>query len=534
MIKNLFELLALSTQKFANKPALHFQRQTLSYQQLFNATRQCISQLQGFGVSRFDRVAIFLPKQFESVISIFASSALGAIFVPINPLLKPAQVIHILQDCSVKLLITNDERYQRLLPMLSELSDIKDVLLLSPSTHAISSQSIQCHRWLPQVIDEQIPAELYTLSNSTEIDAAAIFYTSGSTGKSKGVVLSNRNILVGASSVSSYLYNTANDVLLALLPLSFDYGFSQITTAVQVGASVVLLDYVLVQDVVKAVHDYKVTGIAAVPPLWSQLVKANWSKGSNESVRYFTNSGGTMPLPLLNELQQVFKHAEPYLMYGLTESFRSTFLAPSEILKRPGSIGKAIPNVEITVVREDGSLCGPNEPGELVHRGPLVSLGYWNAPEQTAERFKADPMAPTGIQLPQLAVFSGDTVKYDEEGYLYFIGRRDEMIKTSGYRVSPTEVEDAVYRLDPAIQDVAALGIFDGTDQAILVLVALAAGATASPEQWLLQLKRSLPNFMLPKAILLKDCLPKNPNGKIDRKALAQDYQQYFFEGAPI
>ncbi len=239
-----------------------------------------------------------------------------------------------------------------------------------------------------------------------------------------------------------------------------------------------------------------------------------------------------MPQALLSQLQAIFSQAEPYLMYGLTEAFRSTYLPPTDLARKPGSMGKAIPNAEIIVVREDGSLCGPNEPGELVHRGPLVSLGYWNAPEKTAERFKADPMAPAGIQLPQLAVFSGDTVKYDEEGYLYFIGRRDEMIKTSGYRVSPTEVEEAVYRLDPAIQDVAALGIYDGTDQVILVLVALAAGATASPEQWLLQLKRSLPNFMLPKTILLKDSLPKNPNGKIDRKALAQDYQQYFTEGA--
>lgn len=533
MTNSLFELLTKASQRFTDNPAIYYQKESLSYQQLLQKTVQCAMQLQAIGVKRFDRVAIFLPKQFETVFSIFASSALGAIFVPINPLLKSEQVVHILHDCNVKLLVTSTERYQGLLAVLQHSKDLTDVLLVNALPDYSNAPLHRIHIW--QQHTEKPPAKRCFANSKaqTDADVAAILYTSGSTGKAKGVVLSHRNMLVGVASVASYLGNTSEDVLLAILPLSFDYGLSQITTAVSVGASVVLLDFFLVQDVVKAVQQHKVTGIAAVPPLWAQLVKAKWPQGSSDSVRYLTNSGGPMPLPLLNALQQIFKQAEPYLMYGLTEAFRSTYLPPAELCKRPGSMGKAIPNAEIIVVREDGSLCGPNEPGELVHRGPLVSLGYWNAPEKTAERFKYDPIAPKGLTLPQTAVWSGDIVYYDEEGFLYFIGRRDEMIKTSGYRVSPTEVEEVVYRLDPAIQDVAALGIYDGTDQAILVLVALAAGATVSPEQWLLQLKRSLPNFMLPKAILLKDSLPKNPNGKIDRKALAQDYQQYFFVGVP-
>ena len=311
------------------------------------------------------------------------------------------------------------------------------------------------------------------------------------------------------------------------MPLSFDYGLSQLTTAFLTGASVVLLDFFLVQDVVRAVARHKVTGIAAVPPLWAQLAKAKWPDGSSDSVRYLTNSGGAMPQTLLSQLQSIFSNAEPYLMYGLTEAFRSTYLPPADLARKPGSMGKAIPNAEILVVREDGSLCGPNEPGELVHRGPLVSLGYWNSPEKTAERFKFDPITPAGIQLRNPAVWSGDTVKADEEGYLYFIGRRDEMIKTSGYRVSPTEVEEAIYRLDPALVDVAAMGVYDGVDQAILVVVAT-TGSDPDVNNWQTQLKRSLPNFMQPRAIIVLDSLPKNANGKIDRKTLANRYQDYF------
>lgn len=216
-------------------------------------------------------------------------------------------------------------------------------------------------------------------------------------------------------------------------------------------------------------------------------------------------------------------------MYGLTEAFRSTYLEPAELAKRPTSMGKAIPNAEIVVVREDGTLCGPNEPGELVHRGPLVSLGYWNAPEKTAERFKFDPVAPKGIQLPQLAVWSGDTVRFDEEGYLYFIGRRDEMIKSSGYRISPTEVEEAVYQLSSDLTDVAALGVEHAElGQAVLVIFACQGSIAVNSVEWLQQLKRTLPNYMLPKQLIQLDKMPKNANGKIDRNALASQYRDFF------
>ncbi|MDX1392651.1 MAG: acyl-CoA ligase (AMP-forming), exosortase A system-associated, partial [Rheinheimera sp.] len=453
MTKNIHDIITHSAASFPAKPAVYFKQDVLTYAELQQGIMRTATLLQRCDVKRFDRVAVYLPKQFETVFCLFGSSVAGAVFVPVNAGLKAAQVSHILQDCNVRVLVTSTERFTALQDDLHQCSDLHTVIL-TDADDAIPGQF--AHIRLRAFGEDVSGYALQPYPFATDADMAAILYTSGSTGKPKGVVLSHRNMLLGAQSVASYLHNSADDVILALLPLSFDYGLSQLTTAFLTGASVVLLDFFLVQDVVRAVSQHNITGIAAVPPLWAQLAKARWPAGSTDSVRYLTNSGGAMPQPLLAQLQQIFVNAAPYLMYGLTEAFRSTYLPPSELSRRPGSMGKAIPNAEVVVVREDGSLCAPNEPGELVHRGPLVSLGYWNAPEKTAERFKFDPVAPGGIQIPQKAVWSGDTVRCDEEGFLYFIGRRDEMIKTSGYRVSPTEVEEEVYRLSPALVDVAA------------------------------------------------------------------------------
>ncbi len=530
MTKNIHDIITQSAQYYSARPALHYKQQTLTYTELYQGVTAAAIRLQQAGIRRFDRVAVYLPKQFETVFGLFGASMAGAVFVPVNPALKAQQVSHILQDCNVRLLITSSDRLAALEAELHLCPDLHTILL----TDMVDNESrmpghlqIKSFYAITDLTLKTCPPCLH----STDADMAAILYTSGSTGKPKGVVLSHRNMLVGAQSVSGYLANSRDDVLLALLPLSFDYGLSQLTTAFLTGASVVLLDFFLVQDVVRAVQQHAVSGIAAVPPLWAQLAKANWSTGSTDSVRYLTNSGGAMPQPLLAQLQHIFYRAEPYLMYGLTEAFRSTYLPPAELSNRPGSMGKAIPNAEIVVVREDGSICGPNEPGELVHRGPLVSLGYWNAPEKTAERFKPDPVAPKGIPLPQLAVFSGDTVRCDEEGFLYFIGRRDEMIKTSGYRVSPTEVEEAVYALSSQLIDVAAIGVpHPELEQAILVIFACKDAQEPDIGNWTIQLKRSLPNFMQPKALIVQQALPKNANGKIDRKLLSEQYRGYFQE----
>jgi acyl-CoA ligase (AMP-forming) (exosortase A-associated) len=358
---------------------------------------------------------------------------------------------------------------------------------------------------------------------------AAILYTSGSTGKPKGVVLSHRNLLVGADSVVDYLGNHGDDRLLAVLPFSFDYGLSQLTTAFTVGARAVLMDYLVARDVVTAVEREGITGLAAVPPLWIQLAQLSWPAAAQANLRYLTNSGGVMPRATLMALRQSLPSTRIFLMYGLTEAFRSTYLPPDELERRPDSMGRAIPNAEVMVVRKDGSRCGPNEPGELVHRGSLVTLGYWNAPEQTAERFRPAPGQAHGLTLAEPAVWSGDIVRMDEDGYLYFIGRKDDLIKTSGYRVSPTEVEEVLYG-SGLVAEAAALGIPHPLLGQAVVAVIKPLGQHCHSADLLAHCKRHLPNFMIPLQVITRAALPRNPNGKIDRKQLASELADLFRE----
>jgi acyl-CoA ligase (AMP-forming) (exosortase A-associated) len=336
-------------------------------------------------------------------------------------------------------------------------------------------------------------------------------------------VLSHRNLVIGADSVSSYLHNTVDDVILAVLPLSFDAGFSQLTTAFTVGAHAVLVNYLLPRDVVRLCAKHGVTGLTCVPPLWIQLAEQEWPPEATRHLRYFANTGGRMPKSTLDDLRAFFPAAKPYLMYGLTEAFRSTYLDPAEVDRRADSIGKAIPNAEILVVRGDGSITDPGEQGELVHRGALVAMGYWNDPVRTAERFRPAP-GRKGALCTEIAVWSGDLVTRDADGFLYFVGRVDEMIKTSSYRVSPSEVEEVVYGTG-LVRDAVALGVDDpDLGQYILVAVSPAVGAAEVDEAALLaELKRQLPLYMLPKKILVRPELPRSPNGKFDRNRLRQE-----------
>jgi acyl-CoA synthetase (AMP-forming)/AMP-acid ligase II len=283
------------------------------------------------------------------------------------------------------------------------------------------------------------------------------------------------------------------------------------------------MDHLFARDVVSAVARERITGLAAVPPLWLQLAELAWPASVHEHLRYITNSGGAMPRATLEKLRTALPHTRPFLMYGLTEAFRSTYLPPAELDRRPDSMGKAIPNAEILVVRPDGTPCDAEEPGELVHRGSLVSLGYWNDPAKTAERFKPVPNQDPALVLTEMAVWSGDTVRRDAEGFLYFVGRRDEMIKTSGYRVSPTEVEEAIHATG-LVADVVAVGVpHAALGQAIVIVASPTTAGSRDSARLLEECKRQLPSFMVPHAIEWRDSLPRNPNGKFDRPALANE-----------
>jgi acyl-CoA ligase (AMP-forming) (exosortase A-associated) len=505
--------------------------ETLDYQQLANAVDAFGGGLVRLGLTRGARVAVWLDKRFETVIACFAAAAAGGAFVPVNPVLKPAQVGHILTDSGAHTLVTSAERFAVLAETLAACPELRHVVLTGGPVHGEREQKdiraaepFKVHPW-----NEILSAGSGGGHRVIDADMTAILYTSGSTGLPKGVVLSHRNMVAGAQSVAHYLENRADDVLLAALPLSFDAGFSQLTTAFAVGARVALLNYLLPRDVLTAMERERVTGLTAVPPLWIQLAQLAWPPGIGEHLRYFANTGGRLPRATLEHLRARLTTAKPYLMYGLTEAFRATYLPPEEAGRRPDSIGKAIPNAEVLVLREDGSECAPGEAGELVQRGALVGLGYWNDPERTAERYKPLPSGTggpaTGTALQEIAVFSGDTVRRDEDGFLYFIGRRDETIKTSGYRVSPTEIEEILHATG-LIGECAAFGLpHDALGHSIAVVITPISGNTgddaALAAAVMAECRVRMPSYMLPSRIEVRPkTLPRTPNGKIDRKTL--------------
>lgn len=522
---------------------------SIDYRELARLITGFARSLVSDGLRFQDRVAIYAEKSIEAVAAMFGTMAAGGVMVPINPLLKDEQVAYILRDSDVAVLVTTPARLSALGAVLGQCPALRQVVVIGEIPGGEAAGPLRYRRFgeaepiregdriddLGGVVEAGGGSgRLPRLPRTIDGDLAAILYTSGSTGGPKGVVLSHRNLVEGAQSVASYLDNRPSDRILALLPFSFDYGFSQLTTAFLVGACVVLHNYLLAGEVVRVLARERITGLAAVPPLWLQLIAQPWPPGAAATLRYFTNSGGAMPTPVLATLRDRMPAAKPFLMYGLTEAFRSTFLPPEEIDRRPTSIGQAIPGAEILVLRADGSPCEVDEPGELVHRGGLVALGYWNDPARTAERFRPLPPRLAGVVLPELAVWSGDTVTRDAEGFLYFVSRRDEMIKCSGYRISPTEVEEAVFRTGLAAE-AAALGIaHPSLGQAVVVVAQAAPGRASDSDALIVALRDHLPGYMVPLRIdWLDGALPRTPNGKVDRKRLATERASLFTPGPP-
>lgn len=519
MIDLIHQLIDRSAKHMPDNVALRYQEQSICYSSLSKQIDLLATAYLALGVARSDRVAIYLEKRPEAVIAMFAASACGASFVPVNPLLKPDQVAYILADCNVKILVTSEFRLRVLGEILLQCPELHTIIVVDNKQSFPDSIPKKFVEWA-QALKLISPVAPH---RCIDTDMAAILYTSGSTGKPKGVVLSHRNMLIGASSVAQYLHNVSDDRILAVLPLSFDYGLSQLTTAFSVGACVVLMNYLLPQDVVRIIVDEQITALAAVPPLWIQLSEQKWPEIT--TLRYITNSGGVMPKRILDRLIAIFPSIQVYLMYGLTEAFRSSYLDPAQVKRRPDSIGKAIPGADLMVVNKKGTICAPNEPGELVHRGALVALGYWNDKTKTAERFRPAPAKLSELPLPEIAVWSGDTVRMDEDGYLYFIGRDDDMIKVSGYRISPSEVEEVVSNFEQ-VTELAAFGVpHQITGQSIALVVKQNTLDGITIEGIRKECQRQLPAYMVPQHIeIVSENLPRNPNGKIDRQLLQAQF----------
>lgn len=476
-------------------PALVLREGTLNYKDL----RDRVGRLAGWLAAQVPapgaRVATWAAKGALTCLMPLAAARAGLVHVPINPLLKRAQVAHILTDSGAALLIGTPARLATLEP--------GDAPCLALAEADAMTAALGADPLPPSAADPQ--------------ELAAILYTSGSTGRPKGVMLSHANMWLGAESVASYLGLGPDDRALAVLPLSFDYGQNQLLSHWFAGGSAVPLDYLTPRDVVKAIARHDVTTLAAVPPLWVQLTELDWPAETAAKLRRLTNSGGALTPDLVKRLRALFPDARLFAMYGLTEAFRSTFLDPALIDTHPTSMGKAIPHAEILVVADNGEIAADNEEGELVHCGPLVAHGYWQDPERTAERYKP---APAASRYGGLAVWSGDRVRRDADGLLYFVGRRDAMIKSAGNRISPAEIEEAALA-SGLVAEAVALGIPDvRLGQAVHLVVRAAPTASDAVEALPRILMQELPNFMQPKQIHWRDAMPISPNGKIDRTGL--------------
>ncbi len=494
---------------------------TMTFAELEAGVATLAGWLAGRGLSAGDRVATWLPKTRIACLMPLAVARAGLVHVPVNPLLRRAQVAHILGDSGARLLVTQAARAGTLddgdVPGGCAIVGETDLLLLVPRERGGPG----LHSATPE-----FPGPPPSRGNRggglgpSEADPdslAAILYTSGSTGRPKGVMLSHANLWLGAISVAQYLKLEPEDRVLGVLPLSFDYGQNQLFSTWAAGASVAPLDYLVARDVVKAVERVGATTLAGVPPLWVQLLEAEWPAETAARLKRLTNSGGALTPRLVRGLRTRFPTADVYAMYGLTEAFRSTYLDPALIDAHPDAMGRAIPFAEVSLVKPDGTRAALGEAGELVHAGPLVAQGYWQDAERTAQRFRP---APDGNGM---AVWSGDTVVEGEDGLLRFVGRDDEMIKSAGNRISPLEVEEAVLAGGEA-REAVAVGVPDERlGQAIMVMLAGDASGEAGLRA---RLRTALPSFMQPAGYLWRAGLPRNANGKLDRSAIASEVKK--------
>lgn len=477
---------------------------TIDFAALEAMTGRLAAWIAGQGLPPGSRIAAWLPKVPAAAILPLAAARAGHVYVPINPLLKRAQVAHILADSGAAMLISQAARLEAL-----GQGDAGDARLVDELEIEGIMASDGGDRLGP--------------SNAGPDALAEILYTSGSTGRPKGVILSHANLMIGARSVASYLGLAPDDRVLAVLPLSFDYGQSQLFSTWLAGGCAVLHDYLLPGHVAKAAAAHGITTLAGVPPLWVQLVEVDWPQEARAHLRRLTNSGGALTRPLIAKLRATFPGVDIVAMYGLTEAFRSTWLPPVLLDAHPTSIGRAIPDAEVLIVRPDGTLTDDDEPGELVHCGPLVAQGYWRDPVRTAERFRP---APAVSRYGGTAVWSGDTAVRDAEGLLSFVARADAMIKSAGNRISPTEIEEAALAVS-GIAEACALGVPDERlGQAIWLFVRPDAALCEADAGIVLDrlksaLRQALPNFMQPAEIRLLESLPRTPNGKHDRVTLA-------------
>lgn len=511
------EFLEQSAEKFPDKTALICEGQRLTFLELEGASNSLAHGFRAHGLGRQDRVAIFLEPCAEAVSAIFAALKAGGVFTVINPQVKARKIEYILNDCRAKILFTDSIHLAGMAAVLPSLSNLKLVIITD-------------HEYIKREIFPPLGPKVVSYAEilgaypsvrparmSIDIDLASLIYTSGSTGIPKGVMLTHLNMVAAAESIIQYLENTADDIILDALPLSFDYGLYQVLMAFKFGGTIILeMSFLYPYKTIELMIKEKVTGFPIVPTMAAVLFGLKKLEEYDfSSLRYITNTGQSLPVQYIGKLQKLFPRAKIYSMYGLTECKRVSYLPPEEIQKRPASVGKAMPNTEAYIVDENGRrVAEPGVTGELVVRGSHVMKGYWNLPEETEKVLKPGPLPDEKV------LYTGDLFRMDEEGFLYFVARKDDMIKVAGGRVSPKEIENVLYER-PEIDEAAVIGVnHEILGQAVKAFVVLKAGCSLTTEDILKHCASQLENFMVPKFIEFRERLPRSSHGKIDKKEL--------------
>jgi long-chain acyl-CoA synthetase len=503
------EFLEQTAARTPDKEALIFQQQRLTYLELDNFANALGNALLELGLQKFERVAIYLDNSVEAVVSIFGILKAGGIFVLINPQTKARKLEYILNDCQVRFLITDSKlglNYQTASADLQVIS-----IDNTQADHHLASHSF----W--DLIDRS--SHQQPPNTCIDVDLCSLIYTSGSTGKPKGVMLSHLNMVSAANSITTYLENTCDDIILNCLPLSFDYGLYNLLMPFKFGGTVVLeKSFVYPFQLIGLVNKERVTGLPLVPTIISIFLQVkNLENYDFSSLRYLTSTGQSLPPSHLLRLNKLLPQTKIYSMYGLTECKRVFYLPPAEILLRPTSVGKAMPNIEVYLIDQNGSrISQPGTIGELIVRGSNVMQGYWNRPEETAQVFKRGDRN----------LRTRDLFKTDKEGYFYFVGRTDDLIKTGGEQVSPKEVEDILCELAGVNQAVVYGVAHEFLGQAIQAALVLESGSGLTEAGILAYCSVHLEKHMIPKHLEILPELPKTLTGKINRQQLQATSQE--------
>ena len=514
------EFLEQSARQFPEKTALICGEQRLSYRRIEEQCNRLARGLVTIGVQRGDCVAVYLDSSVEAVLSIFAILKADAVITIVNPATKAEKLTHILSNSGAKVLITEIKKLATIQSCWGDLPDLATLLLAGKRTEKVANGVKRVVGW-DDLMAEHVENVEAPPKRNIDIDIAALIYTSGSTGNSKGVVMTHANMVSAATSVVGYLENTSDDIILNVLPLSSSYGLYQVLTAFKVGATVVLeQSFTYPHAVIQRLIDERITGLAIVPTVAAVLLQLNLTEYQFPSLRYITNAGAALPTQHVMRLRKSLPQTRLFLMYGLTECKRVSYLPPDQLDRRPNSVGKAMPNTEVYIVDEQGKRLPPGEAGELVVRGSNVMKGYWRLPEETAKALKPGP-------LPwEQVLYTGDLFRMDEEGYLYWIGRKDDIIKSRGEKVSPIEVENVLYRLD-GIDMAAVIGVPDEVlGQAVKAVVTLKEGAHVSRNDILRHCARHLEGVMVPTIVEFRETMPKTAAGKIDKRQLAEPKEE--------